>query len=325
MNTIMLLVMVFPTSNKTFVMNIITHLNKFSSTQNTAVAIGAFDGIHLGHQTVINKLLSISYLNILVPFVFFFEPLPKEFFRKEKLPTRIYDFRNKIININHAGIKNIICQKFNEQFANIDAEEFVTEYLVKKLKIKHIIIGDDFKFGKNRKGDYNLLEQLSKKYDFQVDKISTLTLNNQRISSSQIRTAIENHKLENAAKLLGKPLRINSRVIHGQKNGRKIGFHTANQKLLKNSVLKGVYLTKIYIDDEVFYGVSNAGTRPTVDGKNNLLETHIFNFNREIYKKHITVEILEFIRAEKKFNSFDELKDQIAKDIQAAKRLITTS
>ncbi|AJC49490.1 bifunctional riboflavin kinase/FAD synthetase [Allofrancisella guangzhouensis] len=306
-------------------MNITTHLNKFTSTKNTAIAIGAFDGVHLGHQAVINKLLSISYLSNLVPYIFFFEPLPKEFFRKDKPPTRIYDLRNKIININHAGIKNIICQKFDERFANIDAKEFVIEYLIKKLKTKHIIVGDDFRFGKDRKGNYELLEQLSKSYDFQVDKISTLNLNNQRVSSSQIRTAIEKHHLKDAEELLGKRISINSRVIHGQKNGRKIGFHTTNQRLLKNSVLKGVYLTKIYIDDEIFYGVSNAGTRPTIDGKNNLLETHIFDFNKEIYKKHITVEVLKFIRAEKKFNSFDELKDQITKDIQTAKRLISTS
>ncbi|MBK2008447.1 riboflavin kinase, partial [Francisella orientalis] len=123
-----------------------------------------------------------------------------------------------------------------------------------------------------------------------------------------------------ANKLIGSSLKINSRVLHGQKNGRKIGFPTVNQKLLKNSVLKGVYLSKIYIDDQVFFGISNAGTRPTINGKNNLLETHIFNFDEFIYGKHITTEIIAFIRPEKKFNSFDELKTQIYKDVEIAKK-----
>ena len=304
-------------------MNIITHLNKLNSLEPTSVAIGAFDGVHLGHQAVINKLISISKLNDLTPYVMSFEPLPKEFFLKEKSLARIHDLRNKIINIKRAGIQNIICQRFDQKFANIDAETFIIEYLVKKLNVKHIIIGDDFRFGKARKGDFNLLKQLSKTNGFDVDMVSTLNLDNSRVSSSHVREAILNHDLNKAKELLGRSLKINSRIISGQQNGRKIGFHTANQKLPKNSALKGVYLTKVYIDDEIYYGVSNAGTRPTVDGKNNLFETHIFDFTQEIYRKHITVEILKFIRAERKFASFDELKTQIAKDINVAKKLIS--
>ncbi|MBK2296249.1 bifunctional riboflavin kinase/FAD synthetase [Francisella philomiragia] len=305
-------------------MKIITNLNKTDNSLAKAVAIGSFDGVHLGHQAIIQKLIHIAKENNLVPYIMFFEPLPKEFFLKEIAPTRIYDFRNKVINLNKLGIEHIICHKFNQRFANIEAKEFIEEFLVRKLNTKHIIVGDDFKFGKNRAGNYSLLEQYSLTHDFTVDRISTLNLDNHRISSSQIRQAIAEHDIQQANKLIGSSLKINSRVLHGQKNGRKIGFHTVNQKLLKNSALKGVYLSKVYIDDEVFFGVTNAGTRPTIDGKSNLLETHIFNFNKFIYGKHITTEIIDFIRPEKKFNSFDELKEQISKDIETAKKLITT-
>ncbi|MED7787511.1 bifunctional riboflavin kinase/FAD synthetase [Francisella sp. 19X1-34] len=306
-------------------MKIITNLKKIKNSKPSVVAIGSFDGVHLGHQAIIKKLKSIAKENKLEAYILFFEPLPKEFFLKENAPTRIYDFRNKAINLHALGLENIICQKFNSDFANIEAEKFIKEYLVDRLNIKHIIVGDDFKFGKKRKGDYDLLKKFSGEYDFKVDKISTLNLDNHRISSSQIRQAIANHDLEQTHKLLGRSFKINSRVIHGQKNGRKIGFHTANQKLLKNSALKGVFLTKVHFkNNESFYGISNAGTRPTIDGKSNLLETHIFNFDKDIYGEHITTEIIDFIRAEKKFNSFEELKSQISQDIKKAKSLITT-
>ncbi|MEY8766676.1 MULTISPECIES: bifunctional riboflavin kinase/FAD synthetase [Francisella] len=305
-------------------MKIITNLTKTNNSSAKAVAIGSFDGVHLGHQAIIKKLINIAKENNLVPCIMFFEPLPKEFFLKEIAPSRIYDFRNKIINLSKLGVEYIICQKFNEKFANIEAREFIEEFLVKKLNTKHIIVGDDFKFGKNRTGNYELLKQYSLTHKFTVDRISTLNLDNHRISSSQIRQSIAEHNIKQANKLLGNSLKINSRVLHGQKNGRKIGFHTVNQKLLKNSALKGVYLSKVHIGNEIFYGVTNAGTRPTIDGKNNLLETHIFNFNEYIYGKHITTEIIDFIRPEKKFNSFDELKAQISKDTETAKKLITT-
>lgn len=234
-------------------MKIITNLNKTDNSLAKAVAIGSFDGVHLGHQAIIQKLIHIAKENNLVPYIMFFEPLPKEFFLKEIAPTRIYDFRNKIINLNKLGIEHIICHKFNQRFANIEAKEFIEEFLVRKLNTKHIIVGDDFKFGKNRAGNYSLLEQYSLTHDFTVDRISTLNLDNHRISSSQIRQAIAEHDIQQANKLIGSSLKINSRVLHGQKNGRKIGFHTVNQKLLKNSALKGVYLSKVYIDDEVFF------------------------------------------------------------------------
>ncbi|QIW09558.1 bifunctional riboflavin kinase/FAD synthetase [Francisella sp. LA112445] len=306
-------------------MKIITNLKKIKKSKPSAVAIGSFDGVHLGHQAIIKKLKSIAKKNQLETYILFFEPLPKEFFLKENAPTRIYDFRNKAINLHEFGLENIICQKFNSDFANIEAETFIKEYLVGKLNIKHIIVGDDFKFGKKRKGDYDLLEKFSCEYNFKVDKISTLNLDNHRISSSQIRQTIATHDLKQTNKLLGKTFKINSRVIHGQKNGRKIGFHTANQKLPKNSALKGVFLTKVHFENnESYYGISNAGTRPTIDGKNNLLETHIFNFDKDIYGKHITTEIVDFIREEKKFKSFEELKFQISQDVKKAKSLITT-
>lgn len=221
-------------------MKIITNLNKAQDSLPKAIAIGSFDGVHLGHQAIVKKLLTIARDNNLVPYILFFEPLPKEFFLKNRAPLRIYDFRNKIINLHKLGVEYIICQKFNTKFANITAKDFIEKFLVKKLNTKHIIVGDDFKFGKNRVGDYKLLSQYSQTHDFIVDKVSTLNLDNHRISSSHIRQALVGHNLAEAYKLLGGSLKVNSRVIHGQKNGRKIGFNTANQKLPKNSDRKSV-------------------------------------------------------------------------------------
>ena len=321
MNNIRLILLLKTQLKTLFIMKITTNINKPLLSLPKAIAIGSFDGVHLGHQTIIEKLKEISKKNNLIPYVFFFEPLPKEFFMKEKAPLRIYDFRNKVINIKKTGIENIICQRFNQKFADIDAKDFV-EFLTKELNIKHIIVGDDFKFGKGRKGNYDLLKKLSIGNSFEVDKVSTLNLDNHRVSSTDIRKAFDVHNLGTINELLGQPYQINGRVIYGQQNGRKIDFHTANLKLLKNSALKGVFLTKTYVGRDSYYSVTNAGTRPTVDGKNNLLETHLFDFNEDIYKKHITVEILKFIRAEKKFANFDELRKQIAQDIQTAKKMI---
>lgn len=304
-------------------MKITTHFKKMKTESPTAIAIGSFDGVHLGHQAIIKKLRSIASQNNLIPFVLFFEPLPKEFFIGDKAPSRIYDFRNKILNIQKVGIENVICQKFNQKFASIEAESFI-DFLTQKLNVKHIIIGDDFKFGKNRKGDFNLLKTLETEKDFTVDRVSTLNLDNHRVSSTDIRKAFKSQDINKIVELLGDSYKLNGRVIHGQQNGRKIGFHTANLKLPKNSVLKGVFLTRVTIDNQIYYGVTNAGTRPTVDGNNNLLETHIFDFNKDIYNKHITVEIISFIRSEKKFSSFAELKEQITKDTQIAKKMITS-
>ena len=286
------------------------------------VTIGSFDGVHLGHQQILNKLKKISQNKNLISYVIFFEPLPKEFFLKEQAPKRISSLRDKILNISKMGIDNIICIKFNKKLINTTADNFIKEFLMKKLNIAHIIIGDDFKFGKNRQGDFNLLEKFSHQFNFKVDKVSTFTHHDKRISSSYIRECIESHNLDIVKNLIGSNLIINSRVIHGNKNGRKIGFPTANIKLQKNSILKGVYLTKVEIDNKKYFGITNAGTRPTIDGKNNLLETFIFDFNDYIYNKHIKVEVLKFIRAEKKFSSFIALKEQIFIDVNKAKQLI---
>ena len=303
-------------------MKIIRHLEHISTDKNSIVTIGAFDGVHLGHQAVISKLKQIAKDKNLTPYVIFFEPLPKEYFLKEQKLERIQNLRDKIISIRDTGIDNIVCLRFDKKLINIEAEEFIENYLVNKLKIKHIIVGDDFRFGKNRKGDFNLLQEFSKTHSFNIDKLSTMNIDNKRISSSLVRQAFQEHQLDSIRNFTNRKINITGRVIHGQKNGRKIGFNTANLKLPKNSVLKGVYFTKTTIDGNDYYGVTNAGTRPTVCGKHNLLETHLFDFNQDIYQKHICVEILDFIRPEIKFSNFEALVKQIKKDVEIAKNLI---
>lgn len=303
-------------------MKIIRYLKNFSTKNKSVITIGSFDGVHLGHRSLLIKAMQIAKKNKLTPYVLFFEPIPKEYFITNQAPGRIYDIRNKIINLKKIGIKNIICLRFNSRFANILAEDFIRDFLVSKLKAKHIIIGNDFKFGRKRLGNYDMLRNLSKIYNFKVEKVLDFNVANMKVSSTKIRKALNDKNLTKATNLLGNTIKLNGRVIQGQKNGRKIGFHTANLRLSKNSIIRGVYFTRVYIDNEIYYGITNAGTRPTIDGKNHMLETHVFDFNREIYSQHITIEILNFIRDEKKFHSVEELKNQIQQDITIAKKLM---
>jgi len=287
------------------------------------LTIGNFDGVHLGHARVIKALIEKAKALNCTPAVMIFEPQPQELFAPESAPARLTRLRDKYFLLKKLGVQRLICVNFHREFANKSAQEFIEQLLVKQLGIKHLIIGDDFRFGKNRVGDFNLLKQAGEKLSFAVSDTASFKLADCRISSTQIRNALVHDKLADAEKMLGRAYSIIGRVFHGDKRGRQLGFPTANVLLKRRvSPISGVYVVKINTVNHCFYGVANIGSRPTVSGIRQQLEVHIFNFNDDIYGETIEVVMLKKLRDEMKFSSLDELTKQISQDSEQAKAFV---
>lgn len=295
--------------------------------KHAVLTIGNFDGVHRGHQAVLQQVISQARKRGLQSMAMIFEPQPNEFFVPENAKARLSRLREKYVALSKEGINKILCMHFNKAIAALSAEEFVENILVDLLQVKHIVIGDDFRFGQDRKGDFALLSKLGEFYGFTVEKATSFTyeLDNQatRISSTMIRQALYDGNLVLAEQLLGRPFSMFGRVGHGHKRGRMIGFPTANLYLhRKVTPIKGVYAVKIFgLEPEPLFGVANVGNRPTVDGQGRtLLEIHIFNFNQDIYGRYLQIEFIHKIRDEKKYDNFEALKAQILKDSNTAKQ-----
>ncbi|OOF57329.1 bifunctional riboflavin kinase/FAD synthetase [Rodentibacter myodis] len=288
--------------------------------QGCALTIGNFDGVHLGHQAILRHLRQKADELHLPMVVLLFEPQPREYFMGENAPARLMRLRDKLHYLQLAKVDFVIVAKFDRTFAEQPAEQFI-ETLVKRLNIKFLSIGDDFKFGANRQGNFTMLQNAAKRFGFTVEDNHSFCLNEQRISSTAIRDALANDDLSLAEKLLGKPYRIFGRVIHGNKLGRTIGFPTANIRLHRQvNPVKGVYAVKVRLKSgEIFNGVANMGKRPTINGAMQLLEVHLFDFTQNIYGEQVEVEFCHKIRNEIKFPSFEDLKVQITKDVETAK------
>jgi len=291
--------------------------------QNSArvLTIGNYDGIHQGHQILISELLKSAKKFNTSPLVITFEPQPNEFFNPKAIAPRLMRLREKILALNDLGVSDVLSIRFDQQFAQISAQDFVKTILVGALKAKHIIVGDDFRFGHAREGDTHLLSELGEKYGFSTQVVPSVEWEGERVSSTRIRDALNNSDLSSAKSMLGRPFGMSGRVAHGDKRGRILGFPTANIFLHRRAVpISGVYAVQVFgLGADVIHGVANVGTRPTVDGTRSLLEVHLFNFDRNIYGQHLYVEFVKKLREEKKYDSFDELKAQIFKDAQEAK------
>ena len=296
-----------------------------ASYHKAALAIGNFDGIHKGHIAVINKAKFIAMENKLKLGVLTFEPHPKCFFNDEYNFFRLTSFREKFLILKSYKVDFLINIKFNSEFLKISADKFILNKLIKELNVSNVITGFDFVFGNNKKGDVELIKSYSDKTKkFEYHEVSEIKQKNLEISSSVIRNLLRKGMIMEANNLLSRNWAISSVVISGEKNGRKIGFKTANLKVNKFCNLAyGVYLVKVQIpkmfDMKYFYGIANYGVKPTVKNTNPLLEVHIFDFDKNIYSFRMNVEFINFIRAEKKFESLEKLKSQIIKDIGQAK------
>jgi riboflavin kinase/FMN adenylyltransferase len=287
------------------------------------LTIGNFDGVHLGHARVIKALIKKAKALNCTPTVMIFEPQPQELFSPETAPARLTRLRDKYFLLKELGVQRLICVNFHRDFASKNAQGFIEELLVNQLGIKHLIIGDDFRFGKNRSGDFNLLKSAGEKFNFSVSDTASFKLEDCRISSTQIRDALVHDRLIDVEKMLGRAYSIIGRVFHGDKRGRQLGFPTANVLLKRRvSPISGVYVVKVNTIDGSFYGVANIGSRPTVSGIRQQLEVHVFNFNADLYGQTIEVVMLKKLRNEVRFSSLDDLKKQIAQDSEQAKAFV---
>ncbi len=282
--------------------------------------IGNFDGVHLGHQTIIDQVKSKARALNLPSVVMVFEPQPREFFQGMEAPPRLMGFRQKLEALLAADIDIVLCLKFDETFRSYSAMGFIDDVLIEGLAVRHLVVGDDFRFGCDRAGDFALLEKVGKTAGFSVENTRTVTVAGERISSTRIRNLMLEDRLEKAESLLGRPYRIRGRVVYGRQLGRRIGSPTANVLLRQMPALRGVYVVSVTLENGTTQdGIANIGLRPTVDGKQPALEVHLFDFTGTLYGQHIEVVFRHGLRDEEKFDSIDALKAQIARDFDAAR------
>lgn len=302
-------------------MRLIRDITSFSTTTGYVVTLGNFDGMHIGHHQLLDRL-GHQAKNLRVPSALIsFEPLPMEFFLKDRADARLMTLREKIEFLQQRKIDLLVCLRFNQELAGWSAKQFVDKLLVERLQAKHLVVGDDCSFGSNREGGFELLEQYAAQGLFTVEQVSTVTNHGMRIGSSQIRQALALGDFVLAKELLGRPYNMSGRVVHGDHRGRMLGYPTANVYLRHKILpLHGVFVTKVLgLQKEPLWAVTNVGKRPTIDDEQKLLEAHILNFNQNIYGKRIWVEFVHKIRDEVKFASLEGLTRQIKNDLKQAK------
>jgi riboflavin kinase/FMN adenylyltransferase len=284
-------------------------------------SIGNFDGVHKGHQVLIQSLLEKSAALHLPSVLITFEPQPNEFFAEKKAPARLMRLREKWLALQDYALDYVLCLRFNKKLAALSPQAFIEKILVEKLHVTHLIVGDDFHFGAQRAGDFAFLQQEGRRWNLTAERMSTYAIGGQRVSSSRVRSLLQQGDLPMASTLLGDNYTMSGRVTHGNKRGRMIGFPTANIFLHRKTVpLSGVYAVKVQLaTKEMFYGVANVGMRPTIGGTYSLLEAHIFDFHRDIYGQYIQVEFVKKLRDEVRYDSFELLRQQILKDAAHAK------
>jgi riboflavin kinase/FMN adenylyltransferase len=284
------------------------------------VTIGNFDGVHHGHRLLLDQLAEKSREFGVPSLLITFEPTPREFFRGAEVPARLTRFHEKITLLRDTALDRVLCLPFNERTANTPPEWVIDELLVRLLGIRYLAVGDDFRFGKGARGDFALLTEAGQRYGFGVSSLSTLTLDGERISSSRIREVLAAGDFALAERLLGYPYFIAGRVVYGRQIGRTIGVPTANVPLHRyRAALEGVYVVTVEGLDRIYGGVANIGIRPTVQGKEPLLEVHLFGFQGSVYGKRLRVVFRHRIREERAFPGLDALKAQINDDMGAAR------
>jgi len=300
-------------------MKIYRNIENFN-VSNPVITIGSFDGVHLGHGEIIHKTMGISQKINGESVIFTFYPHPRQvLFPDDKNLKLITTIEEKEELFEKAGIQHLIIYPFTKEFSRLNYKSFVRDILVKKLHIKALVIGYDHRFGKNREGGCEMLDDLSKIYHFPIYKTSALTLNNLNISSTRIRKTLEKGEIENTNRMLGYHFKLYGTVIEGHGIGRKINFPTANIKPLNNNKIipgGGVYAVKVYANNEFYPGMLNIGFRPTVNNKDKIqsIEVHIIGFHGDLYSKNIKINFYRKIREEQKFSSLENLQKQLEAD-----------
>lgn len=297
-------------------MKIFQNFRGFSSGKPLALSLGMFDGVHLGHQTIISELKRIASEKNLESAVLTFWPHPRLVFNPNEDLKLLNTLEEKTTLLGNFGIENLFLKNFDEEFRNLTGEEFVKQILVEKLNIKHLIVGHDHVFGKNRSGDFQLLEKLAPELGFGVEQMEAVNIYNNNISSTKVRNALLEGNIKEANLMLGYNYSLTGTVVHGKKIGRTIGYPTANIKVdsLKLLPKKGAYIVEVLFEGKVYRGMLSIGTNPTVNGEKLTTEVYILDFNEDIYGKEITVKYRDFLHEEIKFEGLEKLIERLDED-----------
>mgnify|MGYP006176732411 CR=1 FL=1 len=282
--------------------------------KNSSVTIGNFDGMHMGHIKLLEKTIELTKKYDTIPVVLTFSPMPEEYFQKKDF-FRLMSNADKIDFFKKRGMMEIILIPFNQEFSKMDASSFIDNILIKTLNAKHVVVGNDFRFGNKRKGDIELLKSFSDNHDLEVKTINLVEISGKKISSTSIRTLLTSGKVSEANAHLNKPFAMTGSVVHGEKLGRELGYPTANIEIYKSYPINGIFLVEVLRkNSKKLYGLASIGNKPTFSGINDILEIFIFNFDLDIYGETIKVIFLEKIRDQIKFNTKEELIDQMKND-----------
>jgi riboflavin kinase/FMN adenylyltransferase len=302
-------------------MQILRHLPARAAVP-TALTVGNFDGVHLGHRAMLDRLAAVSRERKLASCVMTFEPHPREFFAPERAPTRLTSLREKLELLADLAVERVHVQRFDDDFARISAEEFIRAVLVDALQVRWILVGDDFRFGARRQGDFELLRRAGRTSGFEVVRMDSVMVDGVRVSSTVVRELLAGGDLEGAARLLGRPYSISGRVVQGRRLGSQLGFPTANLPLKHNRpALWGIFVVEVIgLAEQPLPAVASLGVRPTVvEAGAPLLEVHLLDFAGDLYGAHLQVRFLKKLRDEEKYDDMDALKRQIARDVEAAR------
>jgi riboflavin kinase/FMN adenylyltransferase len=306
-------------------LKIFESIDSFTSTKKTVVTIGSFDGVHLGHQKIIASLKAESQKLDAESLILSFLNHPRSVLNNNSDLKLLTTNHEKTALLRKSNLNHLILHPFDNDFANLSAQEFVSEILVKKLNVAKIIVGHDHRFGKNRSAGFDDLKLFGQQYGFKVQQISAQEIDEVSISSTKIRNALVDGNIKLANDFLGYAYSIAGNVVAGKQLGRTIGVPTANiaiDNLQKMMPKKGVYVVQSFLDNKTVFGVMNIGNRPTVDGQEQTVEIHFLDFDKDLYHQKISVSILDRIRDEQKFESLADLKIQISKDIEVARKLV---
>ncbi len=306
-------------------MELIRGLYNLRPAQRGCVAtIGTYDGVHLGHQRVLRLTRELARLHRLPVAVVTFEPQPLEFLAPEQAPPRLTPLREKCQLLAHYGVERVLLLRFDRWLASLAPREFVERLLVEGLGVRHLVVGDDFRFGTGRGGDFTLLEALGENYGFEVQQASSCRVDGVRVSSTHIRGLLEEGEIAAAERMLGHPYHISGRVQQGFRRGREIGYPTINIAMRRRrSPVSGIFAVRVLgLEEGPHYGAAYIGHRPVIEDDRLLLEVHLFDFDRECYGRHVKVELIEKIREERPFDDFQTLRRQIDEDVARAREII---
>ncbi|MDV7696072.1 bifunctional riboflavin kinase/FAD synthetase [Chryseobacterium soli] len=297
-------------------MKVFKNFKDYSSQKPLALSLGMFDGVHLGHKSIIDALTKVGTQNNLETAILTFWPHPRFVFNPNEDLKLLNTIDEKKLLIEKYGVNNLFLKEFDDEFRNLTGEEFVRQILVDQLNVKYLIIGYDHSFGKNKSGNFALLQELSKELDFEVDQMEAINIHENNISSTKVRNALLEGNIKEANEMLGYSYSVSGKVVHGKKIGRTIGYPTANIETESIKLLpkKGAYIVEVYIKGQFYKGMLSIGTNPTVNGDSLTVEVYILDFNEDIYGENITVQFRDFLHDEIKFEGLEKLIERLDED-----------